>query len=136
MSGPPLPALETLLAEVEATAALILQVAELAALDAGVAAHALECCRRIRDALTTGDAAGAGIQLGKRLADLRNLGAIARRAATCKSPAEHAHTRDVQRRREYLTALNRGFSTVDACAKAAAKLGVSPKTIMRAINGH
>jgi hypothetical protein len=140
MSGPSVLALELLLVEVEATAAVILKQPDvMAALDAGVTAWALECCGRIRDALTTGDAAGAaysGIQLGERLAELRNLGAIARRDAACKSPADRAHARDVERRKAFLAARNRGFSTTDAYEKAAATLGVSPKTIMRAVNGH
>jgi hypothetical protein len=138
MSGPFL-ALELLLVEVETTAAEIEAQPELASLDAGITAWALECCRHIRDALTKDDVAGAalaGIQLGERLAELRNLGAMAKRSSACKSPADRAHARDVERRRAYLAALKRGFSTTDAYKNAAAVLGVSPKTIMRAVTGH
>jgi hypothetical protein len=138
MSGPPLPALEALLAEVEQTAADIAR-GELAAVYADVTTWALECCRRIRDALTTGDAAGAayaGCQLGERLAEIRERGDFARRAAAIKSPEELAHERDVERRKAFLAARNRGFSTTDAYEKAGAALGVSPKTIARAVNGH
>jgi hypothetical protein len=140
MSDTALPALEALLAEVEATAAAIkAQPDVMAALDAGVTAWALECCRRIRDALTTGDVAGAalvGCQLGERLAELRDLGEMAHRGAAIRSPADRAHARDAERRKVYLAALNRGFSTMDAYEKAAATLGVSPKTIARAVTGH
>jgi len=140
MSGRPLPALEALLTEVEATAAVVLKQPDvMAVLDAGVTAYALACCRRIRDALTKGDVAGAalvGCQLGERLAELRDLAEMARRDAAYKSPADRAHARDVERRKAFLAARNRGFSTTDAYEKAASTLGVSAKTIMRAVNGH
>jgi hypothetical protein len=138
MIGPPLPALEVLLDEVEAIAADIAR-GQLAAVYADVTTPALEYCRRIRDALTTGDVAGAvlaGCQLGERLAEIRERGDLARRAAAIMSPEELAHERDVERRKAFLSARKRGFSTTDAYADAAKRCGVSPKTIARAVNGH
>jgi hypothetical protein len=139
MSGPPLPPLEILLTEVEATAAVILKQPELASLDAGITTWALDCCRRIRHALTKDDVAGAalaGCQLGERLAELHDLGTMAKRSRAYVSPADRAHARDVERRKAYFAALKRGFSATDAYKNAAAVLGVSPKTIMRAVTGH
>ena len=132
MTGP-LAALEALLTEVEAIAAVIMQ-GELAAVDAGVAEWALETCRVIRDALTDGDAAGAavaGYQLGERLAEIRALG----RAAAYKSKVQRDHERDFKRRKAYFAALRRGFSPTEAYEKAAEVCGTSAKTIMRAVKG-
>jgi hypothetical protein len=141
MSAPlPSSSIETLLAEVEAVVADIMAHPALSAVDdSGVTAWALDCCREMREAVNKSDAAGAayvGCRLGERLAELRRLGDMARRLASQSSPVDRAHERDVERRREYFSALNRGFSTAEACKKAAMKLGVSPKTIMRAVNGH
>jgi len=126
-------ALETLLAEVEdITRAPIAPAFP-------VTSVAVDCCRRIRDALAAGDVAGAAIagsQLGERLAELREVGAMAQRDAAFIPPVNRAHARDVKRRQAYLAARDRGFSTTDAYEKAGAALGVSPKTIMRAVLGH
>jgi hypothetical protein len=130
--------LETLLAEVETIAADILQ-GELAALDGVTAACALDCCRRIRDALNTGNAAGAahaGCQLGERLAELRKLGAGTRRLAAHKSPVQRDHERDTERRAVQKKYEKRGFKTSKADEKAAAELGVSPRQIRRARRGN
>lgn len=107
----PPPALKTLLA-VESIAVDVAR-SELADVNAGVTEWALKCCRRIRDALTTGDAARAvyaGCKLGQWLDELRRLGNVAR----IGSHAQRAHARDVERREAYLAARNRGFST-DRC---------------------
>jgi hypothetical protein len=130
--------LEALLAEVEMTAADILATAA-AAIDNGFTTRVLDCCRRIRDALTTGDvadAAHAGCQLGERLAELRDLGAIARRDAAYKSPVQRDHERDTERRAIQRKYEKRGFSTSKADEKAAAELGVSPRAIRRARRGN
>ncbi len=133
-----LPALETLLTEVEGIAADILQ-GELAALDGVTATWALECCSLIRDALTEGDAAFAavaGCRLGERLAELRKLGASARRLAAHKSKAQRDHERDTERRTVQRKYEKRGFKTVKADEKAAAELGVGPRQIRRARRGN
>jgi len=137
MTGP-LPALETLLAEVESIAADILHVAVLAA-DRSAAEWALECCSLIRNALTEGDAAFAayaGCRLGERLAELRKLGASARRLAAHKSKAQRDHERDTERRTVQRKYEKRGFKTVKADEKAAAELGVGPRQIRRARRGN
>jgi hypothetical protein len=126
-------ALETLLAEVEGITRTAIATAF------PVTGVALDCCRRIRDALASGDVASAAIagsQLGERLVELREIGAMARRDALYVSPTNRVHGRDVARRQAYLAARDRGFSTTDAYKKAGAALGVSPKTIMRAVLGH
>jgi len=131
-----LPALETLLTEVEGIAADILQ-GELAALDGVTATWALECCSLIRDALTEGDAAFAavaGCRLGERLAELRKLGASARRLAAHKSPDDKTYEKDVERRTVHKKYRKGRVSISEADEKAAAELGDSVRTIRRARN--
>ncbi len=104
----------------------------MAAVDGVTASWALETCRRVRDALTDGDAAGAalaGCQVGERLAEIRVLG----RAAAYKSKVQRDHERDFKRRKAYFAALRRGFSPTEAYEKAAEVCGTSAKTIMRAV---
>jgi hypothetical protein len=130
-----LPALETLLAEVEATAAVIMKQPDVP--DDTIAPWALECCSLIRNALTEGDAAFAayaGCRLGERLAELRALG---RRAAAHKPRVQRDHERDEKRRavhKKYHE--ERKFSISEADEKAAAELGVSPRVIRRARRGN
>jgi hypothetical protein len=137
MSGPFL-TLETLLADVDATAALIMQ-SELAGLEDGLAVRALDACRRIRDAVAAGNAAGAafaGCQLGEWLAKLRNLHAMVQRDASYKPRVQRDHERDVERRAVQEKYEKRGFKTIKADEKAAAELGVSARAIRRARRGY
>jgi|tagenome__1003787_1003787.scaffolds.fasta_scaffold20680542_3 hypothetical protein len=131
---------ETLLDEVEATTAEILARTECTAIDKdGITAWALDCSRELRQALAQSDASAAayiGYRLGERLGELRELGEMARRLALYKSPIEKAHDRDVERRRAYIAEIDRGFSPAKAVKRAATNLGVSAKSIKRAVDGH
>jgi hypothetical protein len=127
--------LESMLASVHSIADEI-QRTEIAVIDKDTTAWALDRCRRIRDAPTVADAALAGIQLGERLAELRGLGVLAKRAIAHPSKADSAHAKVAERRKVYLAYRNRGFSTVKAYERAAAQLRVSTKTIARAVRGH
>lgn len=131
---------ETLLDEVEAITADIQARPECVAADIdGVAAWASETCRELRQTLAEGDAAAAayiGYRLGERLGALREVGEMARRLALYKSPDQKAHDRDAERRKAFWTERDRGFSDSEASKRAAAKLGVSAKSIRRALLGH
>jgi hypothetical protein len=130
--------LEKMLAEVEEIATDIAQ-SELASLDNGLAAQAWDCCYRIRDASVTGNvakAALAALQIGEILAKLRDLHTMVQRNAEYVSPLGRRMAKVTERYGVYLAARNRGLSDFNAYKYAAKRLGVSTKTIMRAVNGE
>jgi hypothetical protein len=99
-----------------------------------LAAWASDCCDKIRDALGANDsaaAAWAAVQLGERLATIRNLGEIARLAAS-PPRLQRAHKKAVERCEAYWAEIERGHEPPIAYKRAAAKLGVDTKTIRRA----
>jgi hypothetical protein len=133
-------ALETILAEVEESVAHIMRAYSQTKEDVEITQRAIECCRFIREVVAANDApaaALAGCQIGELLERLHLRAGICRHTASPPNRlVERAHRRDVERRAAYFAALRRGFSPAGASKKAAEKLGVTPKTIMRAVNGH
>jgi hypothetical protein len=102
------------------------------------AAWATTRCNEIRDALMAADAASAAIaacQLGERLVEIRRLGETARRLAEHADAVEQrARDKIDQRKAVYFAERNRTFSDSEAYKRAAIKLGVTVKTIQRAVN--
>jgi hypothetical protein len=120
--------------EVESLVTHIMRAYRVTKADIDVTEQALDCCRRIRE-----DAASATIarcELDALMETLRSRASIARMYAPLESLDDRAHREAVERRKAFWLEHDRGFSRAKACKRAAAKLGVSPKTIMRALDAH
>jgi hypothetical protein len=120
--------------EAESLVAQILRAYQLTRVDLEVTAQALDCCRRIRE--DSSSASLAGYELAALVERLRARANIARMYAPIEGLDERAHSNAVERRKAYWLEYHRGFSHPEACKRAAAKLSVSPKTIVRALKGY
>jgi hypothetical protein len=133
--------IDNLLSEIETTAAEILDNPDVQKpLDEnGTVERALELAQKMRCALQDKDpraAADVGVSLGELLLAFRKLGNVVRLDASYVSPVNRAHSVAFERRKAFQAWRDRGFSTSAAYEKAAEQMGVSPKTIVRAVRGH
>jgi hypothetical protein len=127
--------------EIEATSRDILANPQIHSIidDSEIVDRVLKYCKGIRTAADAGDVSAAamvGISLGEILQAFRKIEDVIRRDESYVSPLDRAHAAAVERRKVFAIWRDRGFAPTVAYEKAAEQLGVSTKTIVRAVNGH